>query len=102
MSPDTTEDGAIHGFGVPTQSTMIVNTIGGIEYCLDQAPTQVITIQRSSSSDRPLSGLKGDLYPCTVIDTSKEQLNKEDLDAISAKFALQDDVWTHAFLESEY
>lgn len=79
------------------QSTTVV--IGEIEYYLDQAPAHVITFQPSRPLDGLSSRLKGDLRPCTVINWSKDQLNKEDLDSISAGFALHDDVWTPAFLE---
>ena len=100
MPPIAAKDEATHDFGVHASSTTIVTTFGGIEYYLAQAAAQVITLQPS----RPLIGLfsgKGDLFPCTVINSSKNQLNRQDLEALSAKFALHDDVWTHAFLESE-
>ena len=101
MSLTVTKDEATHDFGVHAQNTTIVTTFGGIEYYLDQAPAQVITLQPSRPLVRLFSSLSGDLFPCTVINSSKDQLNKEDLDAISAKFALHDDVWTQAFLEGE-
>lgn len=81
------------------QSTTIV--IGEIEYYIDQAPAHVITFQPSRPLDGLSRGLKGDLRPCTVTDWSEDQLNKENLDSISAKFALHDDIWTPAFLEGE-
>ena len=100
MPPIAAKDEATHDFGVHASSTTIVTNFGGIEYYLAQAAAQVITLQPS----RPLIGLfsgKGDLFPCTVINSSKNQLNRQDLEALSAKFALHDDVWTHAFLESK-
>lgn len=90
-----THDGRAYG-----QCTTVVTTFGGIEYYIDQAPAQVITFQ-SPRSDGHFSSLKGDLLPCTVIKWSEDQLDKEDLDATSAKFALHDDVWQPAFLEGE-
>ena len=81
------------------QSTTVV--VGEIEYYLHQVPAHVITFQPSRPLDGLFSGLKGDLRPCTVTDWSEDQLNKEDLDSISAKYALHDDVWTPAFLEGE-
>ena len=81
-------------------NTVIV-TFGDFEYYVDQSSAHVITVQPSRPLDGIFTGLKGDLLPCTVIDWAKEQLKKEDLNAISANFALRDDVWTPAFLESE-
>lgn len=92
---------ATHDFKSYEQSTTVFVTFGNIEYYLDQAPAEIITLQPSRSSDGLFSGLKGGLLPCTVIDWSKEQLDKEDLDAISAEFAIRDDVWTPVFLEGK-
>ncbi len=100
MAPKTDE--ATHDFRVYAQNTTIIITFGGIEYYLDQASAQVITLQPSRPLVRLFSGLNGDLFPCTVINSSKDQLNKEDLDVISVKFALHDDVWTDAFLKGEF
>ena len=101
MSRTVTKDEATLGFGVHASSTTIITTLGGIKYYLDTAPTQVITLQPSRPLVRSFNALNGDLFPCTVINLSNDQLNKEDLDGISAEFALYDDVWTHAFLEGE-
>ena len=79
----------------------IIATFGGIEYYLDQSPTHTISLQASYSSDEVFSGFKGDPIPCTVFNGSKDDFNKEDLDAVSSKLAHHDDVWTPAFLQSE-
>ena len=101
MSRTGTKDKATHDFGVPASSTSIITTFAGIEYYLDVAPAQAITLRPPRPFARLFSGLNGYLLPCTVINSSKDQLNEEDLDTISTKFALHDDVWTRAFLEGE-
>lgn len=88
-----------HDSKVYQQRTTTVVTFGGIDYYLDQAPVHVISFQPSKPADRLSNGLQQNLLPCTVINWSKDQLDKEDLDAISASFVLRDDVWTPAFLE---
>lgn len=90
-----------HDSKVYQQRTTTVITFGGIDYYLDQAPAHVISFQPSKPTDRLSNGLQENLLPCTVINWSKDQLYKEDMDAISAKFVLRDDVWTPAFLEGE-
>lgn len=90
-----------HDSKVYQQHTNTVITFGGIDYYLDQAPAHVISFQPSKPADRLSDGLQQNLLPCTAINWSKDQLDKEDLDAISAKFVLRDDVWTPAFLEGE-
>ena len=97
MSPTATKE----DFGAHAQNTTIITNFGGVEYCVNQPPAQIITFQPSRPSLELFGGLNGDLFPCTVIDLSKDQLNKDDLDAISAKFTLCDDVWTQAFLEGQ-
>ena len=101
MSPMVTKEETFHAFWAHAQNTTIHTVFGGIEYYLDQAPAQVITPLSSSLSDGLFSGLNEDLFPCTVLNLRKDQLNRKDLDAISAKFALYDDVWTRAFLKGE-
>ena len=101
MSTIVTQKEASHGFHTHGQNIVAIATFGGIEYYLDQTSAEIITFQPSRPSSGLFSGLNGDLFPCTVINWSKDHFNKEDLDAISAKFALHDDVWTQAFLQSE-
>ena len=101
MSRTVIQDEATLGFGVHASSTTIIASFGGIKYYLDTAPAQVVALQPSRPLIGSFSALNGDLFPCTVINLSKDQLNKEDLDRIIAEFALYDDVWTHAFLEGE-
>lgn len=79
--------------------TKISTTFGEIEYNLDQAPAGIISFQ--APAEGLISGSQGDVLPCAVINWSEDQLKKADLDAISTKFALRDDVWTSEFLEGK-
>ena len=101
MSLVTTKDEATHDFGAHAPKTISITTFGGIQHCLDQVPTQIVALQPSRPLVKLFSDLDGDLFPCTVIRLSKDQPNKENLDAIGAEFALHDDVWTHTFMEGE-
>ena len=83
------------------QSATIITSFGGIEYYVDPAAAQVISFQPCRPSDGFFGSLKGDLHPFTVINQSKESIDKEDLDALTFDFALRDDVWTPAFSEGE-
>ena len=74
---------------------------GGIEYYLDQAPTEVISFPSSHPPEGLFSGFQGDFLPCTVINWSAEQFERADLNAAATKLALRDDVWTPVFLEGE-
>ena len=101
MSCNVTHDEATLSFGVHESSTTVIASFGGIEYYLDTAPAQVVALQPSRPLVGSFSTHNGDLFPCTVISLSKDQLNKEDLDRVIAEFALCDDVWKHAFLGGE-
>ena len=82
-------------------STATIITVGEVEYYLHHAPAHVLSFHPSHPSRQLFLGLDQDLLPCTVIDWSKDQLNKDDLEALTANFALHDDVWTPAFLQGE-
>ena len=73
-------------------SNTLIVTFGEIHYYFDQAPAHVISFQPSRNSAGLFGGFKGDVLPCTVIDWSKDQLSKEDLISISARFISHDDV----------
>ena len=92
---------ATHDDRYQERGTSIVITFGGFEYYLDRAPAHEPTVQPCRPSDKPFWALKEDLLPCTVIDWSKDQLSKEDLDATRANLSLHDDVWTPTFLEGK-
>ena len=101
MSTIVPEIQATHGSKFYGQSNTFVGTFGEIHYYLDQVPAHVISFQPSRPSDGLFGGLRGDVLPCTVIDWSKDQLSKEDLIALCARFVLHDDVWTPVFLAGE-
>ena len=97
----STSERSIQAAQAHGQGTTIITTFEGIEYCLDPAAAQVISFKPSRPSDGFFSSLNEDLRPCTVINYSKDQPNKKELNAIISKTALHDDVWTPAFLEGE-
>ena len=89
----------IHASETREQTTTFSTSFGGIEYYLDQSPAEIISSQ--APAEGLFSGSQGEVLPCTVINWSEDQLKKVDLDAISTKFALRDDVWTSEFLEGK-
>lgn len=89
---------AAHAHG---QITTTITSFGGIDYCLDPAAAQVISFQPSRPSDGFFGSFKGDLRPCTVINQSKDYLDKEDLDAFTFDLAPHEDVWTPTFAEGK-
>lgn len=92
---------ATHDLENDERSTTIITSLGGIDYYLDGSAAVVIFSQLLRPSNAFSNSIEGDLRPCTVVDWSKDHLNKEDLSAISSKYTVHDDVWTPAFLEGE-
>ena len=82
-----------------THACDAIASFGGFGYYLDHPAADVISFQPSRPANDFFSRHKGDVSPCTVINWSKAQFNQDDLNTVTSKLALQDDVWTPAFLE---
>ena len=101
MSSFTPYIQATHGLQSHGKDSTVIKTFGEIDYHLDQAAAEVISFQPSRPSDGFFGSHNRDVLPCTVVNWSNEHFSKKDLDAITAKYALHDDVWTPAFLQGE-
>ena len=78
MPPNAAKDEATNEFGVHASSTKIVTTFGRTECYFAQASAQDLVIQPSRPLIGHFNGLTGDLFPCTMINSSKTQLNRQD------------------------
>ena len=90
-----------HSLGVSERRTTTITTFGNVQYLLDQVAAQVISFGPSRRFKDFLTSPKGELRPCTVIEWSKDHLDKHDLNVLRSDFAVQDDVWMPEFLEGE-